>query len=116
MVAASTLVAPVLVVMRSTCGVMVVINVLVLLALLVSVIPLVAVAVLVNVPLAGAVTVTVKFVVELTAKLLRAGQPTTPLALVPPALALTKVTVAGNVSLTLTLVAVEGPALVTVMV
>src|ERR1043166_539633 len=97
-------------------GVMVVTSVLVLLAELVSVMTLVAVALLVKVPLAGVVTVTVKLLVEPIAKLVIAVQPTTPALLVPLPLALTKVTVEGNVSLTTTFGAVDGPMFVTVMV
>jgi hypothetical protein len=40
-------------------------------------------------------------------------QLTTPLLLAPPPLALTNVTVAGNVSVTVTLLALEGPKFVT---
>jgi hypothetical protein len=70
---------------------------------------------LVNEPLAGAVTVTV---ILLTWPLAKAPklQLTTPLLLAPPPLADTKVTVAGNVSVTVTLLAVEGPKFVTEIV
>src|SRR5438874_2473515 len=69
-------------------------------------------AVLVRKPLAGAVTVTVRL---LTWPLARSPklQLTTPLLLTPLLLALTKVTVAGRVSVTTTLVAMDGPKLVT---
>ena len=71
---------------------------------------------LVSEPLLGAVTVTVKLVVKPTAQLVRVGHQTVPLPLVPPLVALTKVTVPGNTSLTTMLVAVFGPRFVTVMV
>jgi hypothetical protein len=69
-------------------------------------------AVFVSVPLAGAVTVTVTL---LTWPLVSAPklQLTTPLVLIPLPLADTKVTVAGNVSVTTTLLALEGPKFVT---
>jgi hypothetical protein len=69
-------------------------------------------AVFVSVPLAGAVTVTVTL---LTWPLVSAPklQLTTPLVLIPLPLADTKVTVAGNVSITTTLLALEGPKFVT---
>src|SRR5689334_17134082 len=64
----------------------------------------------------GAVTLTVKFVVAPMGRTESTGQPTTPPALVPPLLALTKVAKPGNVSATATPVAAEGPMLVIVMV
>jgi hypothetical protein len=69
-------------------------------------------AVFVSVPLAGAVTVTVTL---LTWPLVSAPklQLTTPLVLIPLPLADTKVTVAGNVSVTTTLLALDGPKFVT---
>src|SRR5436305_1203745 len=76
----------------------------------------VAEAVLVNDPLAGAFTVTVKLVVSPYARLGSAGNSAVWSVDVPPALALTKATTAGRLSLTTTLLAVEGPRLVTVMV
>src|SRR5664279_4086110 len=73
------------------------------------------VAMLVSEPLAGAVTVTVRL---LTWPLVRAPkvQLITPLLFKPPLLALTKVTLAGRLSVTTTLLAVEGPKLVTEIV
>jgi hypothetical protein len=72
-------------------------------------------AVLVNEPEAGAVTVTLTL---LTWPLVNVPklQLTTPLLLAPPPLADTKVTVAGNVSVTVTLLALEGPKFVTEIV
>ena len=72
-------------------------------------------AVFVNVPLAGAVTNNVKFVVALAPKDARL-QLTTPAFVVPPPVALIKVTPAGNASVTTTLLAVDGPKLVSVTV
>jgi hypothetical protein len=69
-------------------------------------------AVLVSEPLAGAVTVTVMLLTWPLARVPRL-QLTTPLLLAPPPLALTNVTVGGNVSVTVTLLAVEGPKFVT---
>ena len=68
----------------------------------------------VSVPLAGTVTVTVKFVVAPFARLTRVGQVTTPVVKIPPAEALTNVTPAGNVSRTTTFEDVEPPRLVVV--
>jgi len=87
-----------------------------LLAGLGSAVPDVAEAVLVNEPLVGAVTVTVKVVEAPLARLAMAGKVTMPLLLIPPPEAETKVTAAGKLSITTTLLAVEGPLLVTVMV
>ncbi len=72
-------------------------------------------AVLFNVPLVGAVTVTVRL---LTAPLTSVpkDQFTVPLLLTPLPLADTKVTPAGNISVTTTLLAADGPKLVTEMV
>jgi hypothetical protein len=69
-------------------------------------------ATLVNVPEAGAVTVTVTLLTWPLAKTPRL-QLTTPLLLAPPPLALTKLTPAGNVSVTTTLLALDGPKFVT---
>ena len=69
-------------------------------------------AVLVSEPLAGAVTVTVTLLTWPLASV-PILQFTTPLAFTPPPLALTNVTVAGNVSVTVTLLALEGPKFVT---
>jgi hypothetical protein len=72
-------------------------------------------AVLVSEPLAGAVTVTV---ILLTWPLVNVPklQFTTPLLLAPLPLALTNVTVAGRVSVTITPLALEGPKFVTEIV
>ena len=72
-------------------------------------------AVLFNVPLAGAVTVTVTL---LTAPLASVpnDQFTVPLLLTPLPLADANVTPAGNVSVTTTLLAADGPKLVTEIV
>jgi hypothetical protein len=74
-----------------------------------------AVAVLVNEPEAGAVTVTVTL---LTWPLVKAPklQLTRPLLFNPPPVALTNVTLAGNVSVTTTLLALDGPKFVTKIV
>src|SRR5438309_2321709 len=73
-------------------------------------------ALLVKEPLAGALTVTVKLVLPPLANEAMLGQVTIPLLLLPPPLALTKDTLKGRVSLTITLEAVDGPTLVTVIV
>jgi hypothetical protein len=72
-------------------------------------------ATLVNEPLAGAVAVTV---ILLTCPLANVPklQLTRPLLFTPPPVALTNVTVAGNVSVTTTLLALEGPKFVTEIV
>jgi hypothetical protein len=72
-------------------------------------------AVLVNVPLAGAVTVTVTVLTWPFVKVPKV-QFTTPLLLAPPPLALTKLAPAGNVSVTVTLLALDGPKFVTEIV
>src|SRR5208282_5015472 len=74
-----------------------------------------AVAMLVSEPLAGAFTVKVRL---LTAPLARVPrlQFTTPALLAPPPLALTKLTPAGNASVTTTPLALEGPKFVTLIV
>jgi hypothetical protein len=71
-----------------------------------------ALAVLVSVPLAGAVTVTVTLLTWPPAKMPNV-QLTTPLVFIPLPLADTKVTVAGNVSVTTTPLALDGPKFVT---
>ena len=71
-----------------------------------------ALAVFVSVPLAGAVTVTVTLLTWPLAKTPRL-QLTTPLVLIPLPLADTNVTVAGNVSVTTTPLALDGPKFVT---
>jgi hypothetical protein len=72
-------------------------------------------AVLVSEPLAGAVTVTLTL---LTWPLVNVPklQFTTPLLLAPPPVALTNVTSSGNVSVTVTLLALDGPKFVTEIV
>ena len=72
-------------------------------------------AVLVNEPLAGAVTVTLTL---LTWPLVNVPklQFTTPPVFTPPPLALTNVTPNGNVSVTVTLLALDGPKFVTEIV
>jgi hypothetical protein len=74
-----------------------------------------AVAVLVNEPEAGAVTVTVTL---LTWPLVNGPklQLTTPLLFNPPPVADTNVTLAGSVSVTTTLLALDGPKFVTEIV
>ena len=72
-------------------------------------------ATFVKLPLAGAVTVTVTLLVAPLARLPKVHV-TTPELFTPPAVALTNVTVAGKVSVTVTLLAVEGPKFVTEMV
>jgi hypothetical protein len=71
-----------------------------------------ALAVFVSVPLAGAVTVTVTLLTWPLAKVPNV-QLTTPLLLAPPPLALTNVTPNGSVSVTTTLLALDGPKFVT---
>src|SRR5208282_551890 len=73
-----------------------------------------AVAMLVSEPLAGAVTVTVTLLTWPLVNVLKV-QLTTPLLFKPPPLALTKVTLAGRLSVTTTLPAVDGPKFVTLM-
>ena len=68
-------------------------------------------AVLVSEPLAGAVTVTVTLLTWPLANVPNV-QLTTPLLLAPPPLALTKLTPAGKVSVTTTLLALDGPKFV----
>ena len=72
-------------------------------------------AMFVNVPLAGEVTVTVRFVADAEASVPK-FQVTIPFAFAPLPLALIKVTLLGNVSVTVTLLAADGPRFVTEMV
>src|SRR5438132_647915 len=72
-------------------------------------------AVLVNVPLAGAATVTVTLVVVPLASVPK-FQFTMPLLSTPPPLAETNITPAGKLSVTTTLLALEGPKFVTEIV
>src|SRR5208282_5821863 len=74
-----------------------------------------AVAMLVSEPLAGAVMVTVTLLIWPLVRAPRV-QLTTPALLTPPPLAPTKVTLAGNASVTTTPLALEGPKLVTLIV
>jgi hypothetical protein len=69
-------------------------------------------AALVNEPLAGAVTVTVTLLTWALASVPKL-QLTTPLLLTPPPVALTNVTLAGRLSVTTTLPALDGPKFVT---
>jgi hypothetical protein len=71
-----------------------------------------ALAVLVSVPLAGALTVTVRLLTWPLAKVPNV-QLTTPLVFTPPPVALTNVTPKGSVSVTTTLLALDGPKFVT---
>ena len=73
------------------------------------------VAMFVIAPLAGAVTINVKFVVALTAKV-PSAQFTVPALFVPLPLALTNTTFVGSTSLATTLLAVDGPEFVTTIV
>jgi len=72
-------------------------------------------AALVSVPEAGAVTVTVRLLTWPPVSVPRL-QFTTPLLFTPPPVALTNVTPNGNVSVTTTLLALEGPKFVTEIV
>jgi hypothetical protein len=72
-------------------------------------------ATLVSVPLAGTVTVTVRLLTWPLANVPKL-QLTTPLVLTPPPVALTNVTLAGRVSVTITLPALDGPKFVTEIV
>jgi hypothetical protein len=72
-------------------------------------------AVFVNVPLAGAVTVTVTFVTWLLDSV-PSDQFTVPKLFTPLLLALTNVTPTGNASVTVTLLALDGPKFVTEIV
>jgi hypothetical protein len=113
---AKTLAGPVLPIATSATGVTVVMTgAVTLLVLLGSPVGVLTLAVFVNEPLAGAVTVTVTL---LTWPLVSAPrlQLTTPLLLAPPPVAETKVTPSGNVSVTVTLLALEGPKFVTEIV
>jgi hypothetical protein len=71
-----------------------------------------ALAVFVSVPEAGAVTVTVRLLTWPLVKVPNV-QLTTPLVFTPPPVALTKLTPKGSVSVTTTLLALDGPKFVT---
>src|ERR1700690_1225830 len=88
---------------------------LVLFAKFASTVVEVKVATLVNEPEAGAFTVTVRLVIWPLASVPRI-QLTIPLLFKPPPVALTKVMLAGRLSVTTTPLALEGPKLVTDMV
>jgi hypothetical protein len=75
----------------------------------------VTLAVFVSDPEAGAVTMRVKFVVALATKEARLHD-TTPAVSLPPPVALTNVTPAGKASVTVMVLADEGPKLVTEIV
>jgi hypothetical protein len=110
---AGTLAAPVLPRPTSATGVTVVMTgAVTLFVLLGSTVGELALAVFVSVPLAGAVTVTVTLLIWPLVKVPNV-QLTTPLLLAPPPVALTKLTPAGNVSVTTTLLALDGPKFVT---
>ena len=72
-------------------------------------------ATFVSEPLVGAVTIKVRFVVWLFVMAPKLHV-TKPALVVPPPVALTNVTPTGNVSVTVTLLAVDGPKFVTLMV
>jgi hypothetical protein len=110
---AGTLAAPVLPEPTSAAGVTVVMTgAVTLFVLLGSTVGELTLATLVSEPLAGAATVTVTLLTWPLASVPRL-QLTTPLVLIPLPLADTNVTVAGNVSVTTTLLALEGPKFVT---
>jgi hypothetical protein len=110
---AGTLAAPVLPKPTSATGVTVVMTGEVMLfVLLGSTVGELTVATLVNVPEAGAVTVTVTLLTWPLVKTPRL-QLTTPLVFNPPPVALTNVTPKGSVSVTTTLLALDGPKFVT---
>jgi hypothetical protein len=104
---------PVLPIVTSATGVTVVITgAVTLFVLLGSPVGELTAATLVSEPLAGAVTVTVTLLTWPFANVPKV-QFTTPLLLAPPPLALTNVTPSGNVSVTVTLLALDGPKFVT---
>jgi hypothetical protein len=110
---AGTVAEPVLPRPTSAAGVTVVMTgTVTLFVLLGSTVGELAPATLVSEPLAGAVTVTVTLLTWPLASVPRL-QLTTPLVLIPLPLADTNVTVAGNVSVTTTLLALDGPKFVT---
>ena len=113
MLAASTLAGPTLPKPTSATGVTVVMTGgVTLFVLFGSPVGELTAATLVSEPLAGAVTVTVTLLTWPLARVPNV-QFTTPLLLAPPPLALTNVTPNGKVSVTTTLLAVEGPKFVT---
>ena len=116
MLDANTLAGPVLPRPTSATGVTVVMTgAVTLFVLFGSPVGVLTLAVLVSEPLAGAVTVTVTLLTWPLVKTPR-FQLTTPLVFNPPPVALTKLTPNGNVSVTVTLLALEGPKFVTEIV
>src|ERR1035438_10455871 len=114
------LVGPVLNTAMSACGnaefvTLVTTGGVMLLVLFGSPVGVLTLATLVSEPLAGAVTVTVRLLTWPLASVPRL-QFTTPLLFTPPPVALTNVTPSGNVSVTVTLLALEGPKFVTKIV
>lgn len=115
-VAAKTFAGPDFKMARSALGVTVVITGgFVLLSKFVSTVGDVTIATFVSEPLAGAVTVKVKFVEEFTFNAPK-FQLTMPLLLMPPPDTPAKMAPAGTASVTTTALAIEGPALLTVIV
>jgi hypothetical protein len=113
---ANTLAGPVLPRPTSATGVTVVMTgAVTLFVLLGSPVGELTVATLVREPLAGAITATVRLLTWPLASVPNV-QFTTPLVFTPPPLALTNVTPNGNVSVTVTLLALEGPKFVTEIV
>ena len=116
MLAAKTEAEPVLPMATSATGVTVVTTGgVMLLVRLGSPVGVLTLATFVRLPEAGAVTVKFTFVIWPLVRVPRV-QLTTPLLFKPPPVVLTKVTVAGRLSVTTTLLALEGPKLVTEMV
>src|SRR5664280_1155068 len=112
LLAASTLAGPTLPIPTSATGVTVVMTgAVTLFVLFGSPVGELTLAVLVSEPLAGAVTVTVTLLIWPLVNVPRL-QLTMPLVLTPPPVALTNVTPNGNVSVTVTLFALEGPKFV----
>jgi hypothetical protein len=113
---ANTLAGPVLPIPTSATGVTVVMTgVVTLFVLLGSPVGELTVATLVREPLAGAITATVRLLTWPLASVPNV-QFTTPPVFTPPPLALTNVTPNGNVSVTVTLLALDGPKFVTEIV
>ena len=116
MLNACTVPGPVLPMATSATGVTVVMTGgVMLLVRLGSPVGVLTLATFVRLPEAGAVMVRVTFVVWPVVRV-PTFQLTIPLLFKPPPVALTKVTVAGRLSVTTTLLALEGPKLVTDMV
>ena len=116
MLVANTVTAAVLVITKSNTGVTLVITGGVTLFVGVgSLVGVLTLATFVSEPLAGAVTINVRFVVWLFVNAPKLHV-TKPPFVTPPPVALTNVTPTGNVSVTVTLLAVDGPKFVTLMV